>query len=486
MKAMELITIANVKLYFGDRLILDIPNLKIHKGDRIGIVGANGSGKSTLLNLLSGSVQCDAGVIHVNGTIAYCRQFFKNTPYVADTVKQKKNGMKFGVIDSENHSGGEKQRVQLSEIFSNNADIYFLDEPTSNLDYKGILLLKDELAKRNTFLLVSHDRALLNECCNKIIEISDATLILYEGNYAAYEYQKKLHADRKAFEYNQYIKEKKRLQTEYIEKSAKAKRIAKKPKDRGQRIGKECGTKSFSSKAKNMEKSAKAALKKIEMLEQKEKPKEDPAIKIDFRLTNPPKNKYVIQIDNLCYGYDSKILFDHLNLSIRNGEKVAILGDNGAGKTTLLNLIVNGHPSIRTVPGAVFGYVGQHYEQLDLSKTVLENAMHDAVQNTQTVRTILARLLFDERSLNRKANVLSGGERVRLSMAKLLVSNANMLILDEPTNYLDLNSRKAVEKVLQDYMGTILFVSHDITFVDAIASRRLLLSGQKIQDYEEK
>lgn len=477
---MELITITNVKLYFGDRLLLDIPNFKIYTGDRIGIVGANGSGKSTLLNLLSGDLKSDEGNIQVNGSITYCKQFFENNLYVADAIKHRKNEMKFGVSNSNNHSGGERQRVQLSEIFSNYADIYFFDEPTSNLDYSGILLLKDELAKLNTFLLVSHDRALLNECCNKIIEISDSILTLYEGNYTTYEYQKKLMIERKSFEYKQYITEKKRLQTEYIAKSAKAKKIAKKPKDRGQRIGKECGTKSFSSKAKNMEKSAKAALKKIEMLDPKEKPKEIPKMKIDFRLTNPPKNKYIIQINDLCYGYNSNLLFNHLNLSIENREKVAILGDNGIGKTTLLNLIVNGHPSIKTAPSVTFGYIKQNFEHLEPSKTVLENAMYDSIQNTCVVRTILARLLFDEQSLNKKATVLSGGERVRLSLAKLLVSSANVLVLDEPTNYLDLNSRKAIEEVLQDYMGTILFVSHDITFVDAVASRKLLLNEQNI------
>lgn len=229
-----------------------------------------------------------------------------------------------------------------------------------------------------------------------------------------------------------------------------------------------------------MEKSAKVALKKIEMLEPKEKPKEAPHIKIDFRLTNPPKNKYVIQINDLCYGYNSNLLFQNLNLSIENREKVAILGDNGIGKTTLINLIVNGHPSIKTAPSVTFGYVKQNFEQLEPSKTVLENAMYDSIQNTCVVRTMLARLLFDEQSLNKKVAVLSGGERIRLSLAKLLVSSANVLVLDEPTNYLDLNSRKAMEEVLQDYSGTILFVSHDITFVDAVATRKVMVKNKNI------
>lgn len=233
---MELITITNVKLYFGDRLLLDIPNFKIYTGDRIGIVGANGSGKTTFLNILSGELESDEGNIRVNGTITYCKQFFEKDIIVEDAVWHKKNKMKFGVSDEDNHSGGEKQRVQLSEIFSNYADIYFFDEPTSNLDYSGILLLKKEFVKLNTFLLVSHDRALLDECCTKIVEISDSKLTLYEGNYTAYEYQKKQMVERKSFEYQQYVTEKKRLQEEYIAKTSKAKKMAKKPKDRGQLI----------------------------------------------------------------------------------------------------------------------------------------------------------------------------------------------------------------------------------------------------------
>ena len=278
----------------------------------------------------------------------------------------------------------------------------------------------------------------------------------------------------------QYNQEKKRLMSIYHDKLTKANKIAKKPKDPGKRISKECGSKSFSSKAKSTEKAAQVALKKINMLEKKEKPTQVSQIKLDFRLTTPPRNQYILQINDLTFGYDSNLLFNHLNLTIKNKEKVAILGKNGIGKTTLLDLIYNGHEAIKVVPNANLGYFKQDISQLNDSTSVLENAKYDSIQNEYIVRTMLARLLFDEQSLSKKVNVLSGGEKIRLALAKLIVSNANVLILDEPTNYLDLPSRTALETVLQDYSGTIVFVSHDISFVNAIATKFYIIENKQI------
>ena len=480
---MELIQATNIKLYFGNRIILDIPNLKIYQGDKIGIVGINGCGKSTLLNLLYGDLESDEGNIKKNAYISYHKQFCNNRlivkPSTTSQIK-KINLFKTDTQSSAPYSGGEKTRLQLAEIFSEKADIYFLDEPTSNLDYEGILLLQNELSKIQSFLLVSHERMLLNKCCNKIIEISDSILTAYTGNYEFYETQKNAAYNKKLFEYNQYNQEKKRLMSIYHDKLTKANKIAKKPKDPGKRISKECGSKSFSSKAKSTEKAAQVALKKINMLEKKEKPTQVSQIKLDFRLTTPPRNQYILQINDLTFGYDSNLLFNHLNLTIKNKEKVAILGKNGIGKTTLLDLIYNGHEAIKVVPNANLGYFKQDISQLNDSTYVLENAKYDSIQNEYIVRTMLARLLFDEQSLSKKVNVLSGGEKIRLALAKLIVSNANVLILDEPTNYLDLPSRTALETVLQDYSGTIVFVSHDISFVNAIATKFYIIENKQI------
>ena len=251
---MELIQATNIKLYFGNRIILDIPNLKIYQGDKIGIVGINGCGKSTLLNLLYGDLESDEGNIKKNAYISYHKQFCNNRlivkPSTTSQIK-KINLFKTDTQSSAPYSGGEKTRLQLAEIFSEKADIYFLDEPTSNLDYEGILLLQNELSKIQSFLLVSHERMLLNKCCNKIIEISDSILTAYTGNYEFYETQKNAAYNKKLFEYNQYNQEKKRLMSIYHDKLTKANKIAKKPKDPGKRISKECGSKSFSSKAKS-------------------------------------------------------------------------------------------------------------------------------------------------------------------------------------------------------------------------------------------
>lgn len=481
-KVMELITMANVKLYFADRLLLDIPDFKVCSGEKIGIIGDNGSGKTTLFKMIIGDIKADEGNIKVNGIPNYCEQFYSVTHSMSIMSREQSvNNYRYIGKNCKIYSGGEIKRFQLAYIFSQYADVYLLDEPTGNLDYDGIKLLIENLKNLNTYLLISHDRTLLNQCCNKIVEISNSKLNIYEGNYSSYEYQKKLKEERNQFEYIQYITKKKRLQKEYLEKTVRAKKIAKKPKNKGKCIGKECGTKSYSSKAKNMEKSAQVAIKKIEMLEKKEKPVESPKIKMDFRLTNPPENnRCIIQISDLCYKINTKKLFEKFNLSIYNREKVAILGNNGTGKTTLLNFIVDGHPSIRTISNVRFGYLKQNFNNISLDKTVLENVMLYSVQRMEVVCTILARLLFFEDSLHLKADKLSGGERVRLSIAQIIVSDANVLVLDELTNYLDLNSRLVVEEVLKEYPGTILFTSHDIMFVDAIATRKIYLD-KKLQ-----
>ena len=215
-------------------------------------------------------------------------------------------------------------------------------------------------------------------------------------------------------------------------------------------------------------------------MEVKEKPKEEPVARPDFRLTNPPKNPIVIRGEHISFSYNENVIFDDADFMVKNGSKVAILGGNGAGKTTLLELISR-REGVYVVPGAKIGYARQNMSQIDLEKTVLENVRRVSIQSESLSRIILARLLLSERDMNKKAGDLSGGERMKLSFAMLFVSDVNLLILDEPTNYLDIPSVEALEKLLIEYEGTLVFTSHDKLFVDRIATDRLYIRDGKIE-----
>ena len=333
-----------------------------------------------------------------------------------------------------------------------------------------------------TFVVVRHDRALMNEVCNKIVEISDGKLTEYNGNYEDYHKQKTALKPRQWAEYEQYTVEKKRLTEVYHEKKNVARDMTKKPVNMSYsefKMRNFIGHHMPCDRALNMEKSAANVLKRIEHMEVKEKPRELPKIRPDFRLTNPPENPIVIRGEHITFGYGEKLLYEDASFAIKNRSKVAILGENGVGKTTLLNMILD-RKQISVVPAAKPGYIRQNMSQIDLEKTVLQNAMDVSIQSRDITRTILARLLLSERDMNKKAGELSGGERMKLAFAMLFVSDVNLLILDEPTNYLDLPSMEALETLLREYEGTLVFVSHDMEFVENVATERLRIADGKM------
>jgi macrolide transport system ATP-binding/permease protein len=391
-----------------------------------------------------------------------------------------------GVADhiwQENVSGGEDTRIRLAQLFSSPHAVAFLDEPTSNLDYEGVKMLIKRLKEIDTMVIISHDRAVLNEVCDRIVEISFGKLHSYDGNYDEYMAQKEEVLKTQQAEYENYQAEKKRLKSIYIEKKAKAKTVDKKPKNIAPSDAKTrafIGNRKPEDKARGIERSATNVLKRLEHMEVKEKPKEELIARPDFRLTDPPRNPIVIRGEHISFAYDDHVVFDDADFMIRNGSKVAILGGNGAGKTTLLELIKK-RDGVYVVPGAKIGYARQNMSQIDLSQTVLENVRRASIQSESISRIVLARLLLSERDMNKKASELSGGERMKLSFAMLFVSDVNLLILDEPTNYLDIPSVEALEKMLVEYEGTLIFTSHDKVFVDRIATDRLYISDGKIR-----
>ncbi len=469
---------------YGDRLLIHFPQLMIYEGEHIGLTGLNGSGKTTLLKILMGEIEPDEGFIERKCTISYFSQLeTKERRYNGngELLSQWKVSEKF---NQDNLSGGEETRVRLAQTLSQNAHILFLDEPTSNLDIDGIQLLKEQLKEVSTFVLISHDRNLLDALCNRIIEIRDKKLYFYMGNYSEYQSIKDENIRRQWREYENYIDEKNRLEDIYRAKKQDAVKLGKKtiyknPSDA--KVKNLLSKRKIDTKQKNAERLAKSVLSRIEHLDKKEKPIKEAIIRPDFQLTNPPKNKIVIRGYGMDFSYGRHEIFKEAEFAIPNGAKVGIVGKNGSGKTTLLDLIVNEQAGIRNVPKAKIGYFHQNFENIDFNKTVFENIMSNSVQNETISRNILSRMLFSTEDLKKTAAVLSGGERIKLALAKLFVSDCNILLLDEPTNYLDIPSIESLQNMLKLFEGTILFVSHDRTLIDMVATDLLMIEEGKIK-----
>lgn len=484
-----LLSASHIVQYFGERKILEFEKLNVYEGDRIGIVGVNGAGKTTLLNILSGELTPDEGTVIREVPVSYFKQFRERTEQV-DPQKSRELGLS-GKLSRKNLSGGEMTRLGLAAMKGDSL-LTFADEPTANLDADGVELCCQMLEQCPTLLLISHDRAVLDRLCTRIIEVKDGCLHFYTGNFTAYRQQREQAVKRQEFEYQQYRSEKSRLEEAARQRSQASQSVRKAPSRMGNseaRIHKREAV----EKAEKFDNARKSILSRLEQLEVKEKPRETPLVRIDFALTDPPANREVVTGNHITFRYGDNLIFENTSFSLPKGSKTALVGPNGAGKTTLMELIRSGAPGIRIVPKAQIGYFEQSLDTLDLSKTVLENVMQTSVQTEKTMRGILARLLIRREDVFKKAGVLSGGERVKLAFAKLFGSPANLLLLDEPTNFLDMPAIEALQKMVEEYEGTVLFVSHDRAFLDGCATRLLRIEGRKLlpfagnlSDWEKK
>lgn len=465
---------------FGERKILEFETLNVYEGDHIGIVGGNGVGKTTLLNILSGELVPDEGTVTRAVPVSYFKQFRERVKQ-ADPQKCRELGLS-GKRSREHLSGGEMTRLGLAAM-NQDALLTFADEPTANLDADGVELCCQMLEQCSTLLLISHDRAVLNRLCTRIIEVRDGHLSFYTGNFTAYHEQREQAFQRQEFEYQQYCCEKSRLEKAARQRSQASQSVRKAPSRMGNAEAR-LHKREAGEKMEKLDNARKRILSRLEQLEVKEKPRETAQVRIDFSLTDPPANREIVTGSHITFGYGKSLIFEEASFSLTKGSKTALVGPNGAGKTTLMELICSGAPGIRLVPRAKIGYFKQSLDTLDLSKTVLENVMETSVQSENTMRGILARLLIRREDVFKKAGVLSGGERVKLAFAKLFGSPANLLLLDEPTNFLDMPAIEALQKMVEDYEGTVLFVSHDRTFLDGCATRILRIEDRKLISFD--
>ncbi len=513
------------KAFTTDTILSDV-SFHINDNEKAAVVGVNGSGKSTLLKIITGKLPQDSGeiILPKNITIGYLaqNQEYDSVRTILEEMQDAKpeiphlekqiatlsakmdqaegeelenyirqfsqaqqrfeqlNGYAYqseltGVLkglgfNSEDFgktvsslSGGEKTRVALAKILLTAPDFIILDEPTNHLDLNAIYWLENYLSQyKGAVLIVAHDRYFLDKIATKIIELRQAKATSYSGNYTAYAQKRKAMLDA--------------MMKHYLNQQAEIKHqeevIAK--------------LRQF-----NREKSIKRAEsreKQLKKMERPEKPTEERTRMQLFFTPRYPSGKDVLTVDSLTKGFGGMPLFEKVSFEIKRGEHVAIIGDNGTGKTTLLKILNEILPadsgSFTLGANVQIGYYDQEHHVLHPEKTVFEEIQDTYPDMTNTeVRNVLAAFLFTGDDVLKQVKSLSGGERGRISLAKLMLSDANFLILDEPTNHLDIDSKAILEQAVNQFEGTILYVSHDRYFINTTAHRILDLTNHKLLNY---
>ena len=519
-----LIQLNNVTKNFVVNEIFSNVKMEINDKDRVAIVGRNGAGKSTLLKIISGELSFDSGerTVSKNTTIGYLSQEFivredlsiyeemitcfdeiisleanleklsyeltpeniENDPGLLDRFDRLQNevlthkdyhykskiesvlyGLDFtkDVFDKKisTFSGGEKTRLSMAKLLLSEPDLLILDEPTNHLDMENVAWLENYLSSYNgAIVIVSHDRYFLDKVVNVVYNLEFGKLKKYVGNYSKFLKQYEEDYEKQLKEFTSQQKDIKRLE-EFVQKN-----IAR-------------------ASTSKMAKSRQKVLDKMELIDNPKK--DDKAANIEFNIKEQ-SGRDVLMVENLKVGYDGKQVGNDYNFSVYKGDRIAIVGRNGIGKSTLIKTIAKKQNAIG---GSVhygskvsLGYYDQKQAEFESSKTILNELWDEyPLMKEAEVRTVLGRFLFRGDSVLKIVRDLSGGEKARLQLAKLMLEKNNLLVLDEPTNHLDITSKQVLEDALENYEGTIVFVSHDRYFINKIANKVLDITGDDYSIY---
>lgn len=462
----------NLKMEYGHRLIFDIPELELHSGDRVGLVGRNGEGKTTLINVLAGYLEPTLGSVTALAPVAVIPQFGGDTDPSGILEWQRE----FWGIPEEAMSGGEKTRLLIARALGRESGALLCDEPTSNLDAEGIEKLEGELKRyEGALVIVSHDRALLDGLCTRVWELEGGKLRVYRGIWSAYRSQKAMEEKRAWDEYESYAEERNHLAVASRGAMRKSKSVRKAPKRMGNSEAR-LHRRQAAEISEKLARTSKAIGRRLEKLEVKEKPRDAAKVRLKPREVQGPGGRFALRVEGLSFAYPGgPAVLDGLSFNVETGVRLAVMGPNGAGKTTLLNCLYEGAEGIWEAPGLKKGYFRQDLGLLDGTRTLLENVTDGAAVPVQEARKMLARVLLPADSLMKKAAALSGGERAKAALVKLLASGANLLLLDEPTNFLDAYALEGLEAMIQEFPGAVVFASHDRYFAENVAGCRLSL-----------
>lgn len=474
---MILITLSNLKKYFLGRLILEIENFIVSDKDKVGVIGNNGCGKTTLLNIISGEIYVEEGIVENFSKAFYIKQI-ENT-FSDNGGKSFMGKLNLTNKDVQNYSGGEKTRRKIAEFLSGDYNLLIADEPTANLDIEGKSYLVNILKKfKGGIIVVSHDRDFLDSFCNKIIEIKNNKIYCYHGNYTDYIKQKNEIIQKMNLEYKIYINEKRKLKKTVMDLTIKSQKIKTTPKRMGNseaRLHKMGGQR---SKAK-LDKRKKAIINRISQLEVKEKYNHDSKVEI---ITGEAKiySKRIAYGNNVCKRYGKRVIFQNAYFDINSGEKVALIGANGTGKTTLMNMIIKRCNGIELANNIKVGYLTQDLHMLNPNQNVLQSIKETSIYSENYIRYMMSKMMLSKVIINNKIRFCSGGELVKIALIKILLSDYNFLILDEPTNYLDINSMEALESALEKYKGTLLIASHDTRLINNVSNKLWIIQDNRI------
>ena len=461
----------NVKKSYGDRIILDIDELKIFQGDRIGLVGENGSGKSTLIKILIGEEERDSGEVTICNSYSYISQGVDFVEECDFDYEWNSTNIRAPKLFEQYLSGGEKIKFKLTNALKKRCKLIIGDEITSNLDRSTIDSLEKVLLEYDGgLLLVSHDREFLDNVCNVIIELKDGKVKKYNGNYSKYLEVKELEKLSQEREYIKYIDEKEHLERAIVGKDKIKNSIKRVPKRMGNseaRLHKMGGQKG----KKKLDGNIKGLKSRIEHLEVKEKPKEVENIKIKVQDGLDIYSKIVVEGKNISIKHGNKTLIKDSNFVINKGDKVALIGDNGSGKTSLIKEIINNSDNIKVNKRVKIGYFDQEQKILNENLSILENIKYNSRFDESFIRICLSGFGFKRDDVHKNVGILSGGEKVKVSLCKILLDDNNFLILDEPTNYLDINSISALEQALSGTDKGFIIISHDRKLISSICNK---------------
>lgn len=481
----QLIKANDIYVEHKGRTVLDIHDLEIYEHDRIGLVGANGAGKSTLLQVLLGQIGLQSGKIERRGQFAYLPQLDQAAkPEQQDYALMGRLGLD---RTAEGHlSGGEETRLKIARALSTETHGIFADEPTSHLDQEGIELLAKQLQYfKGAMLIVSHDRYFLDRVVDKIWELDEGRITEYWGGYSDYLAQKEEERRNQDIRYKQFTHERERLEHALTEKKNQARKLEQKTKGAPRKNNTENGgclahQKTIGSKQKKLHHAAKNMEHRLESLGEVKPP--ETIRSVTFRLSEALKLHHPSPIvgQNIRKMLGDKLLFEEVSFQFPVGAKIAVTGGNGVGKSTLFQMIMNREEGITVSPKAEIGYFAQTGYKIIGNQPLMSFMQDNCDYEVREIRAVLASMGFAQEDIRKDTAVLSGGEMMKLQLAKLLLGKYNILLLDEPGNFLDLQATEALERFMKQYAGTLVFISHDVRLVEAVADVVYEIADQKM------